>query len=227
MELSGQAHRRDSGRHRQGVLHRPFGPPRPRGRGHHQGRPVRNGPVQLRESGFDPQLCPRIGTLRRAHRRSGKADRCRTTASGDDRTGRDPERRRSGAARLPRQERHARRIDPAGAFGPADRLAAVRRHAGHARQLRSQHQKPGLRPAPRRGHALRRPRDGQSGLFRGERQDHPPRNRPCGDRQDRPTLRWSATRNRPFRCSPGAYRPATTGHGSTNSAPATRSNTKR
>lgn len=29
MELSGQAHRRDSGRHRQGVLHRPFGRPGP------------------------------------------------------------------------------------------------------------------------------------------------------------------------------------------------------
>ncbi len=57
----------------------------------------------------------------------------------------------------------------------------------------------------------------------------PPRDRSRGDRQDHPGRRCGRGRceTAPFRSSPGAYKPAATGHGSTNSAPATRSNTKK
>ncbi len=97
------------------------------------------------------------------------------------------------------QERHTGRLDPAGAVGRADLLAAVCRYAGHARQLRPQHPQPGVRPAHRRGDAFRRPRDGQPQMFRGERQGHPPGDRPRRNRQDR-----TRRRGRHRRCETNA-----------------------
>ena len=75
VELPGQAHRRHSRGHRQGLLHRPLGPSGPRRGRHHQGRTMRDGPVPLRKDHLDPQLRPRARTRRGTHRRSGTADR--------------------------------------------------------------------------------------------------------------------------------------------------------
>lgn len=199
MELPGQAYRRHSRGDCQGVLYRPFGASGPCGGGHHQGRPVRDGPVPLRKADVHPQLRPRTRARRGVHRRGGTADRRRTTAAADGGTGRDARKRRARIAGLPRKERHTGRLDPAGAVGRADLLAAVCRYAGHARQLRPQHPQPGVRPAHRRGDAFRRPRDGQPQMFRGERQGHPPGDRPRRNRQDR-----TRRRGRHRRCETNA-----------------------
>ena len=130
---------------------------------------------------------------------------------------------------LSRQERHARRLDPAGSLGPADRPSAKRRHAGHARQLRSQHQEPGVRPARRRGHAFRRPRDGRIPRIsaptpRSSTWRSTPRR---SARSSRPTWRSSATCKRSLPLHHRAHPPTRPQrNGSPDSAPATRSNTK-
>ena len=189
MELPGQAHRGHSRGHRQGLLHRPLGPSGSRRGRHHQGRTMRNSFVPLRKNHLDPQLPPRARTRRGTHRRSRTADRPGPPSAGHGGPGRHPGQRRNRAAGAARQERHARRLDPAGSLGPADRPSAKRGHAGHARQLRSQHQESGVRPARGRGHAFRRPRDGESRAFRRQRQGDPPGDRPRGDRQDHPGRR--------------------------------------
>ena len=221
MELPGQAHRGHSRGHRQGLLHRPLGPSGSRRGRHHQGRTMRNSSVPLRKNHLDPQLPPRARPRRGTHRRSRTADRPGPPSAGHGGSGRHPGQRRSRAAGAARQERHARRLDPAGSLSPADRPSAKRGHAGHARQLRSQHQEPGVRPARGRGHAFRRPRDGESRAFRRQRQGDPPGDRPRGDRQDHPGRRGGRGR-----CETLPAANATTANGSPDSAPATRSNTK-
>ena len=209
MELPGQAHRRHSRGHRQGLLHRPFGPSGSRRGRHHEGRTVRNSPVPLRKNHLDPQLPPLARTRCGTHRPGRTADRRGPPSAGHGGSGRHPGQRRSRAAGAARQERHARRLDPAGPLGPADRPSAKRGHAGHARQLRTQHQKPGVRPARGRGHALRRPRDGEPGSFRRQRQGDPPGDRPCGDRQDHPGRRGGRGRRETLPAAPHRAYPQT------------------
>ena len=139
MELPGQAGRGDSRSHRQGLLHRPDGPSRSGGRGHHEGCAVRHGSVPLPPRGVDPQLHPGPRARRGAHRRSRTADRRIAAPDAARRTGRAAGRSRKRAEGIRGEERHPDGRDAARTVGTAERRSPLRRHAGHARQLRSEH----------------------------------------------------------------------------------------
>ena len=197
MELPGQAHRRDSGGHRQGLLHRPFGPPRAPSwstspRTHNAERPR-----SATKNHLDPQLCPRIGTpdAERIAEAARLIDAARRPlvmigqgvilGGGEaelraflDKSGMPAASTLLGLSALPTDS--------------AANVGMLGMHGNYGPNIKNQDCDLLLAVGMRFDDRV----TGQSrAAFRGQRQDHPPRNRPLrrSARSSRPTCRWSAT----------------------------------
>ena len=165
MELPGQAPRGHSRGHRQGLLHRPLGAPGSRRGRHHQGRTMRE---QLRSATkksprsavTSPAPRPRRGT----HRRSRTADRPGPPSAG---------RWWVRASILGNAEAELRALARSSSGMPAastllglsalptdhpQNVGMLGMHGNYGPNIKNQ----GVRPARGRGHAFRRPRDGES-----------------------------------------------------------------
>ncbi len=91
-----------------------------------------------------------------------------------------------GASRVCREGPSARHHDAAGPGQLRPAEARIARHARDARLGVRQLRGPGVRPAPRRGGPLRRPRHRQARHLRPAREDRPHRHRPVEHLEERP-----------------------------------------